>query len=291
MMVAFAITAGFMAVEAVGGWLAGSLALMADAVHMLTDAAALGLAWGAFRLGRKGADRHRSYGYRRLEVLAAFVNGLAVVLLSAWIVVEALGRLSEPRPVAAQVMLPVAAAGLAVNLLVLRVLRHGHGLNVQGAVLHVIGDLFGSVAAILGAAVILLTGWTSIDPILSLAVAAIILVSAFDLLRSSTHILLEGSPEGFDPGQLEARLLAAVPGLVAVHHVHAWSLTSGEVMLTFHAEVAPDTDRDGAMAAVKAHLAALGFSHSVVQMEASACPDTGDDCCATPVAPRRNPLT
>ncbi|MEW5726563.1 MAG: cation diffusion facilitator family transporter, partial [Pseudomonadota bacterium] len=180
---AFALTAGFMVVEAAGGWLSGSLALVADAAHMLTDSAALAMTWLAFRLGRLPPDARRSYGYRRAEVLAAFVNGLFVLALAAWIAWEAVARLSEPQPVTGPLMLAVAVGGVAVNLVVLRILGghghdehghegHGHGnLNLRGALLHVMGDLLGSLAAVVAAGVIMVWGWTPVDPLLSLAVA------------------------------------------------------------------------------------------------------------------------
>lgn len=283
-MRAFLLTAGFMVVEALGGWLSGSLALIADAAHMLTDAVALGLAWLAFRFGRLAADRSRSYGYRRLEVLAALVNGLLVVGLAVWLVWEAAHRLAEPAPVLALPMLAVAAAGLAVNVLVLRSLHHGHdhgeeeNLNLRGASLHVLGDLIGSAAAVVAALVILASGWTPIDPILSVAVAGLILVNAWRLIRQATHILLEGTPEGFDEAELR-RCLQSLPGIAEVHHVHAWSLTSGESLVTLHLRLADGAGDDQVLAAAKAELARrFRLSHSVVQIERGGCPDAGDRC-------------
>ncbi|MBF0307340.1 MAG: cation transporter [Alphaproteobacteria bacterium] len=271
-----------MVVEGVGGLLSGSLALLADAAHMLTDAMALGLAWGAIRLGRMSADPRRSYGYRRLEVLAALINGLAVVAVSVWIAWEAAQRLAHPQPVAGLPMLAVAAGGMAVNLIVLRVLgghRH-HGeprasLNVRGAVLHVIGDLLGSGAAILAALVILATGWTAIDALLSVAVAGLILIGASRLVRAASHILLEGTPERFDIDDVRRVLIETVEGLADVHHVHAWSLTGGAPLVTLHARLAEGADADAALAAIKWQLAhAFHVSHSVIQIERGpACPD------------------
>lgn len=275
---AFGLTAGFMVVEAVGGWLAGSLALMADATHMLTDAMALAMTWAAFRLGRLPPDSLRSYGYRRAEVLSAFVNGLFVLALAAWIVWEALARLTDPRAVAGLPMLAVALGGLVVNLVVLRVLG-GHGadsLNLRGAVLHVLGDLLGSAAAVAAAVVILLWGWTPIDPILSMMVAVLIVSAAWRLIAQATHILLEGTPEGFDADLLCAHLESAVPGVAKVHHIHAWSLTTGSTMLTLHATLAGDSGHDAALAAIKREVAdRFGIDHSVVQVEGASCPDAG----------------
>ncbi|WP_142850725.1 cation diffusion facilitator family transporter [Telmatospirillum sp. J64-1] len=277
---ALALTASFMFVEVVGGLLSGSLALLADAAHMLTDALALALAWGAFRLGRKGADSLRSYGYRRAEVLAALVNGLVILALVGWIVWEAVSRILAPRPILGLPMLAVAATGLVVNLVVLRILHGGHdSLNLRAAALHVMGDLLGSVAAILGAIVILLTGWTPIDPLLSLVVALLIVFGAVRLLRSAFHILLEGAPEGFDEEQLREGLLAAVPGLEDVHHIHAWSLAGGHPLVTLHARIAPDADGDAVLVALKRELEQrFGLDHSVVQIETASCPDQPEHC-------------
>lgn len=281
-LLAFVITAGFMLVEVIGGLLAGSLALLADAAHMLTDAAALLVAWIAFRLGRLPADKRRSYGYRRLEVLAAMGNGVAVVGLAVWIVYEAVHRLSEPVTVHGIPMLAVAAVGMAVNLLVLRVLHAGHDhgdLNMQGAVLHVLGDLLGSVAAVAAAVVILWWGWTPIDPILSIGVAGLILVNAWPLVKSAGHILLEGAPEGFDEAHVRERLMAAVPGVRDVHHVHAWLLTSGQALLTMHATIGLDAEPEAALVLIKRELEeSFGIAHSVVQIERDGCPDAGNGC-------------
>lgn len=281
-LIAFAVTTLFMLVEAAGGWLSGSLALVADAAHMLTDAAALLLAWLAFRFGRLQPDARRSYGYRRLEVLAALVNGLAVVGLSLWIFYEAAQRLADPQPVQGWPMMAVAVAGLVANLAVLRVLHAGHdhaghdhaNLNLRGASLHVLGDLLGSVAAVGAAAIILFNGWTPIDPILSMAVAAMILFNAWGLIKAAAHILLEGAPEGFDGEDLRAELLGTVPGLADVHHIHAWSLTTGRPLITLHATLAPGAGHDAVLAAIKLHLRShCGIGHSVVQVEAAHCPD------------------
>jgi len=194
LLLALSATGLFMVVEAAGGWLAGSLAILADAAHMLTDTAALAFAWLAAGVSTRGADDRRSYGYHRVQVLAGFINGLALVAIVAWIAVEAVHRFANPQPVAGGLMLGVAIAGLLVNLWVFRILHHGddrdhgHDLNVRGAVLHVMGDLFGSAGAMVAALVILATGWTPIDPLLSLVVCVLVLVSAGRLLREAVHI-------------------------------------------------------------------------------------------------------
>lgn len=287
-LVAFAVTVIFMAVEAGGGWLSGSLALLADAAHMLADALALLMSWAAFRFGRMAADSKRSYGYRRLEVLAALVNGLTILAITVGIVWEAAQRLAHPEAVRGVPMLAVAVVGLIANLVTLKVLGHQHNhahaeaddgdhdhaenLNLRGASLHVLGDLLGSVAAVVAAGVIMATGWTPVDPILSVAMALMIVINATQLVRSSTHILMEGTPEGFDPEGLRRELLTDVPDLVEVHHIHAWSVTSGRPMLTLHAVTRQDSDRDAVLHAIKRVLAdEFGFSHSVVQIEGDGC--------------------
>jgi cobalt-zinc-cadmium efflux system protein len=270
------LTGGFMVVEVVGGLLSGSLALLSDAGHMLTDFAALLLAWFAFRLADKRADIRRSYGYHRFQVLAAFSNGLALFAIAGWIVVEAARRLAEPVPVLAGPMLAVAALGLAVNVAAF-VLLHGgsrDNLNLRGAALHVMGDLLASVAAIAAALVILATGWTPIDPLLSVLVALLILRAAWKIVRKAGHILLEGTPENVDPGDLRDRLKAAVPQVTDVHHVHIWSLTGGHPVITLHAVLADGADHNQVLANLHRALEAqFGISHATIQLERGHCPD------------------
>ena len=262
------LTGTFMVVEVIGGLLSGSLALLADAGHMATDFAALTLAWLAFHFARRPADASRTYGFDRLSVLAAFVNGLALFLVAGWIILEAARRLSDPQPVAGAIMLAVATAGLVVNLLAFWVLSRGDrdNLNLRAALLHVIGDLLGSVAAIAAALVILATGWTPIDPILSVLVALVILRAAWMVVRDSAHILLEGAPAGFDPAHVTADLIASVPGLRRVGHMHAWSISEERPMITLEAEPEPGTDPDAVRRAIKARLAASGFDHATVEI-------------------------
>ena len=265
-----------MLVEAVGGWLAGSLALIADAGHMLSDTAALALAWAAFRVARRPHDAKRTYGYHRFEILAAFANGLALFAIAAWICFEAVGRLREPVPVLGVPMLVVACAGLAVNLVALFVLRGGNraNLNVRAALLHVIGDLLGSAGAIAAAIVILATGWTPIDPILSIFMTLLILRGAWDVTRRAGHVLMEGTPDGFDAAAMRTDLLAAVPGLTDVHHVHAWMLNTERSVVTLHVCLAPSTDAAAALAAIKVRLKErFGIAHSTVQIDPGDCID------------------
>lgn len=278
-LVALWITGGFMLVEAAGGFISGSLALIADAGHMLTDTGALALAWVAVRLARRPADEARSYGWHRAEILAAFLNGFVMLALSAWIIVEAGLRLMRPIEVLGGPMLVVAIGGLGVNILSFLML-HGAGdsLNLKGAALHVLGDLLGSVAAIIAAIVILLTGFMPVDPMLSVLVALLILRSAWTITRDSAHILMEGTPHGVDPDEIAADLVKNVEGVDDVHHVHAWSLTQGQSLVTLHAHLADGADGNMALSGIKARLGSeFGIGHATVQLERGECTDNGHD--------------
>jgi len=270
------LTAGFMVVEAGGGMLAGSLALLADAGHMLTDAAALAFAWLAFRLARRPADEQRSYGYHRFQILAAFVNGVILVGIVVWIVIEAVQRLREPTQVLGGLMLGVACVGLVVNIAAFRMLHGGsrENLNVRGALLHVLGDLLGSVAALIAGAVIMTTGWTPIDPLLSILVALLILRSAFGLVRHSTHVLLEGTPSEIDVSRLKSELVDTVPEVDDVHHVHVWTLASGKLVMTLHAHVRDDVDAEYVLRMILSVCRErFGVEHVTVQIEHGRCVD------------------
>ena len=236
---------------------------------MLSDTAALALAWLAFRWTHRPSDRHRTYGYDRLQILAAFTNGIALVVLALWIVIEAVGRLLEPTPVMGGIMITIAAAGLAVNVVAFLILREGaaDNLNLRGALAHVLGDLLGSLAALAAGAVIILTGWTPIDPLLSVLVAGLILRSAVDLVRRSGHILMEGTPEGLDPNELAVFLQREIPDVLNVHHVHAWSLTNERPMVTLQADVTLDADVNLVTAEIVERLSTrYGLDHVTVQV-------------------------
>ncbi|MBM3560790.1 MAG: cation transporter [Alphaproteobacteria bacterium] len=270
------LTASFMLVEVAAGIHAGSLALLADAAHMFTDTGSLALAWVAFRLGRRAADPARTYGYHRAQMLAAFVNGLTLFAAVAWIVVEAVQRLIEPVAVMGTPMLVVAIAGLAVNLVAWRILSRGRrgNLNLRGAAVHVLGDMLGSVAVLVAAAIVLTTGWIAADPILSVVVAVIVLRAAVSIVRQSAHILLEGTPAGIDVRHLAGDITATVAGVVDVHHVHLWGLTPERPIITLHARVAPDADLARVLAAIKLLLAEdFSIAHSTVQIETGPCVD------------------
>ena len=260
----FVLTAGFMLVEVVGGVLSGSLALIADAGHMLTDAAALLLAWVGFRIGRRASDARRTFGYMRFE---------------------AIRRLRTPGEVLAGPMLAVAVVGLAVNVVVFWILHRGDQshVNIKGATLHVLGDLLGSVAAIVAALVIHFTGWMAIDPILSVLVCLLILRSAWALLRGAFHILMEGTPPDVDIAVLRRHLLDAVPGVAAVDHVHVWSITSGRVLATLELDLVEGAEPARVVPAVKRALAErFAIQHSTVEV-VHAPPDD----CALAAVPRQ----
>ena len=267
---AAAITGAFMLAEIAGGIISGSLALIADAGHMLIDFAALTLAWFAFRLSRKPADWKRTYGFYRFQVIVAFANGITLFIVAGWIVYEAVDRLFEPVEIIGPVMAAVAAAGLAVNVVAFLVL-HGadrNNLNIRGAALHVLGDLLGSVAALVAAGIVILTGWTPIDPILSVLVALLILRSAWRVVAESGHILLEGAPAGFDGDAIATDIVGAIAGIVAIHHIHAWSITQERRMVTMHARIADTIAATDAIAAIKLRLHdAHDIDHVTVEIE------------------------
>jgi cobalt-zinc-cadmium efflux system protein len=237
-LIAFLIIFSYMFVEAAGGYLSGALALLADAGHMLTDAVALGLAYVAFRFGRRAADAQRTFGYARFEVIAGLVNALTLFGIVGWILYEAIVRFRDPQPVLAGSMFVVALVGLLVNIFVLWFLTRGDSehVNVKGAVLHVMGDLLGSVGAIIAAVVIWYTGWTPIDPILSVFVSLLILRSAWSLLKNALHILLEGAPANAGSSEISEHLRTTVPGIQNISHIHVWSLTSGRVLATLQVQ-------------------------------------------------------
>ena len=255
-LLSFGLIFTFMAVEVVGGLLSGSLALLADAGHMMTDAAALALAYAAFRFGQRAADSKRTFGYLRFEVIAGFVNAVTLFAIVGWIVYEAWQRFQEPQPILAGPMFGVAIAGLLVNILVFWILTRGDSehVNIKGAALHVMGDLLGSVGAIVAAIVIWYTGWTPIDPILSVFVSLLILRSAWSLLKNTLHILLEGAPVNAGSTQISEHLLKTVPGLQKVSHIHVWSLTSGRVLATLQVQPMEGVDVRSVMKQVEAEL-------------------------------------
>ncbi len=270
------ITGLFMFAEVGGGIVAGSLALLADAGHMLTDFASLSLAWFGFRLSRHPADWRRTYGFDRFQVLVAFANGLALFVIAAWIVYEAAERLMTTPQVSGGIMVVIAVLGLLVNFAAFFLLQGAdrENLNVRGAFIHVLGDLLGSVAALAAGAVILFTGWTPIDPLLSILVAVIILRSGWQVVTDAGHILLEGAPGELDTRAIGPDLIAHVTGVGGVHHVHVWSITQSRRMVTLHAAVGKDADQQRIVKDIKARLTErFGLDHATIEIERDECAD------------------
>ncbi len=269
------LTGTFMVLEAVGGWVSGSLALLADAGHMLTDVGALALSLLTAWIAQRPADDTKTYGYLRWEILAALVNGAALFGIAGWVVVEAIQRIHHPEPIRTGLFLAVAAAGLLVNLVSLGLL-HGSrdgSLNARGAYLHVLGDAFGSVAALAAAVIIRLTGWTLADPIVSIALSVLILAGAWRLVRESTDILLDAVPRHVVLADVERRILG-VPGVAAVHDLHVWTVVSGVVAMSGHA-VVPDLEaHPGVLEGIRTQMTAVGIGHVTMQLEvADECQD------------------
>jgi cobalt-zinc-cadmium efflux system protein len=262
------LTAAFMVIEAVAGWVSGALALLADAGHMLIDVAALGLSLFTAWIARRPASPSKTYGYLRLEILAAVVNGAALIGIAVGVILEAFDRLDSPQPIRADIFLVTALGGLIINLFSLRILhgvRHA-GLNVRGAYLHVLGDALGSVGALLAALVVMYTGWTLADPIVSILLSLLILGGAWQLLRESTDVLLEAAPPHVPMDEVRRRLLG-VPGVQDVHDLHVWTVTSGVVAMSGHA-VVPELDRHPTVLQEMLHeLGHLGIQHSTLQLE------------------------
>ncbi|GGI17013.1 cation diffusion facilitator family transporter [Oxalicibacterium faecigallinarum] len=269
-LIAFVITFSFMVVEAVGGAISGSLALIADAGHMLTDAMSLALAYGAFRLGRKPADIKRTFGYGRFEVIAGFLNALTLFIIFFWIVYEAVKRFTEPKEILTGPMFIVASIGLVVNIAVYWYLTRGDSehVNIKGAALHVMGDLLGSIGAIAASIAIYFTGWTPIDPLLSVFVSLLILNSAWRLLKNSLHILLEGAPSGLSASIIETHILETIPTVAKVKHVHIWSLTSGSTLATMHIALKPAADPRSTVKSVEQELdKKFGIQHATIAID------------------------
>lgn len=276
---AFGVTALFMLAEIAGGLISGSLALLADAGHMLTDTAALLVAILAVHFAKRPANGRHTFGWLRLTTLAAFINAIALVVITVLIVWEAVVRFRHPAPVEGGVMLIIAVAGLLANLFSFWVLHSGgqeRNLNVRAAALHVLGDLLGSVGAIIAALVILTTGWTPIDPILSVLVSCLVLRSAWQLLKESVNELLEGAPDAIDIRQLKNNLTHAIPEVRNVHHVHVW-LVGEKPLMTLHVQVIPPHDHDALLARIHHYLESqYAVDHCTVQMEYNSC--SGPDC-------------
>ena len=268
MGIALAIAAAVMVAEAVGGWLAHSLALLADAGHMLADVAALGLSVLVASLARRPATAERTFGLLRLEILAALVNGAALIAISIGIAIEAYRRFHAPQAVEGGLLLAVAAVSLAGNAAGVAILHggHQHSLNQRGAYLHIAGDLLGSLGALVAGGIILTTGWVRADPIISIVISVLILGGAWRLVRESADVLLDAAPSHIALADVHD-CMVSVPGVASVHDLHVWTVTSGVIAMSGHLVVQNPADNQRVLEAVQLRLASMGIGHVTVQME------------------------
>ncbi len=278
-----ALTAAYTAVEVVAGFLTGSLALLADAGHMLADVLGLAMALGAIRFAQRAATPSRTYGFYRAEVLAALANSLLLFGIATYIALEAWARLVTPAPVAALPMAAVAAGGLAVNVVGLRLLHRGarHNLNVRGAFLEVLADLLGSLGALAAAAVIALTGWWPADPLASLGIGIFVVPRAWRLFRSALDVLLESTPSHIDLARLETAM-RAVPGVDSVHDLHVWTITSGFVAMSAHVEASGRRSHEVLHDLQAALRRDFAIEHATLQVEQPGHADDGACCSMDP---------
>ncbi|MDX1351405.1 MAG: cation diffusion facilitator family transporter [Thiomicrorhabdus sp.] len=255
-LIAAVITASYMMVEIIGGLWVNSIALVADGVHMLTDAMALAVAWWGYYIAQKPANEQMTFGYQRFQILTAFINGFTLLLIVAGIAFMAIHRFIEPQEVMGKEMFIIAVIGLLNNLLVFWILHSGNqqNMNMRGATLHFLGDTLGSVAVIGGAILIYFTGWMPIDPILSLVIAVIIGVGAYRLCKESAHILLEGVPAGYEIQAVKEDLEHKFDYLTSVHHIHLWAIAEDQVMMTLHAKTDLAHINDETLCEIKQYL-------------------------------------
>lgn len=269
-LIAAIITSTYMLVEIIGGLWVNSIALVADGVHMLTDAMALGVAWWGYKMSQKPANERMTFGYQRFQILTAFVNGFTLLLIIGGIVFMAIHRLIEPQEVMGKEMFIIALIGLLNNLVVFWILHSGdqNSMNMRGATLHFLGDTLGSVAVIVGAILIYFTGWMPIDPILSLIMATIIGIGAYRLVRESAHVLLEGVPAGYEIQAIKEDLEAKFDYLTSVHHVHLWAIAEDQIMMTLHAKTDLQHVNDETLSEIKQYLFdAHKVHHVTLQLE------------------------
>ena len=268
LLIVLGVTGTVFFAELIGGLITGSVALLADAMHMLSDAAGLIIAVVAILIGRRSATAQATFGYRRVEVLAALVNAVTVLGISAWIVVEAFQRLSEPVEIMAGPMMIVAVIGLLANIISAWILnrQREHSVNVQGAFLHVLADMLGSVAVLVAGGVIILTGWQYADVIASLVIAALVLPRAWQLMMQALRILLEQVPPGYQPAEVDA-LLRQVDGVLDVHDLHLWSLDGTSALASVHLVVPEGRDPAAVLCAAQAALQERGIAPATIQVE------------------------
>ncbi|TMU88247.1 cation transporter [Bacillus sp. BHET2] len=269
LFISFIFIFTFMIVEVIGGVMTNSLALLSDAGHMLSDAAALGLSLAAFYIGEKASNKGKTYGYKRFEILAAFINGITLILVSLYIFWEAYHRFIAT-PTVSPGMMIIAVIGLIVNLIVAWILMRGdteHNLNVRSAFLHVLGDMLGSVGAIIAGVLIYFFNWNMADPIASVIVAVLIIVSGWNVAKDSIHILMEGSPKNVDPEKVKASL-SQLPGVIEVHDLHVWCITSEFTALSCHVVVRDGVNRDSILMQLSSFLEReYAIQHSTIQVE------------------------
>jgi cobalt-zinc-cadmium efflux system protein len=265
---ALVLTAAFFVAEVVGGVISNSLALLADAGHMFTDVGALALSLFVAWFSRQPAAPEKTYGYLRLEILAALLNGAVLLLVSGLIVWEAIGRLQAPEPLQGTLMLGVAVGGLLINLISAAILHpvHSHSLNARGAYLHVLGDLLGSVGTVVAAIIVRTTGWLTADPLASIVVTLLVVRSAWRLVRESVDVLLESTPAHISLGRVRDGL-QSIAGIESVHDLHVWTVTSGMVAMSAHAVVREPGENQKVLEAAVAAMRRLGIAHVTLQVE------------------------
>ncbi|HZI15875.1 MAG TPA: cation diffusion facilitator family transporter [Myxococcus sp.] len=278
LLFALVLTATIALAEAVGGWMTNSLALMSDAGHMLTDVSALGLSLVALWFAGKPADVKKTYGYYRMEILSALLNGVLLLGITGFILYEAWERFRAPAPVDLGPMAVVATVGLVANLGALGFLHRTHSMNVRGAFLHVLGDTLSSVGVLIGAGIMALTGWFVVDPIISVVISVVIVVGAIRLVRDAVDVLMEAVPAHVDLGQIK-ELMLRVPGVTEVHDLHVWTISSGVYALSAHMVVLDPMvcNNDQMLSAVKHELYdRFGIDHTTIQIESETYAHLGE---------------
>ncbi|MEW4025396.1 cation diffusion facilitator family transporter [Bacillus sp. YAF8] len=276
LLISFIVITGYMIIEAIGGFVTNSLALLSDAGHMLSDSISLMVALIAFKLAEKKASHNKTFGYKRFEILAAVINGVALILISLYIIYEAIKRFSHPPEVATTGMLIISIIGLAVNILVAWIMLSGgdtkNNLNIRGAYLHVISDMLGSVGAILAALLIIFFGWGWADPLASVIVAVLVLRSGYHVTKDSIHVLMEGTPENIDVTDI-IHTIEETEGIQHIHDLHIWSITSGLNALSCHAVVDDQltiSESESILRKIEHELGDKGITHVTIQMETAA---------------------
>ncbi|WP_269774487.1 cation diffusion facilitator family transporter [Bacillus siamensis] len=276
LLISFIVITGYMIIEAIGGFVTNSLALLSDAGHMLSDSISLMVALIAFKLAEKKASHNKTFGYKRFEILAAVINGVALILISLYIIYEAIKRFSHPPEVATTGMLIISIIGLAVNILVAWIMLNGgdtkNNLNIRGAYLHVISDMLGSVGAILAAVLIIFFGWGWADPLASVIVAVLVLRSGYHVTKDSIHVLMEGTPENIDVTDI-IHTIEETEGIQHIHDLHIWSITSGLNALSCHAVVDDQltiSESESILRKIEHELGDKGITHVTIQMETEA---------------------